>query len=138
MIFTDRNGPLNILLFGSVDADIREIRESLEQAEVVGRLHTVGKIGDAVAYLRREPPYTTAPIPDVVLGQCANAGDCPCGLANEIQSNGDLSRTELFVLASGKQSRESESGQLQPCGQPQLGLHEFVDAVQRVEMDTTG
>ncbi len=55
-----------LLVVGNFDEQ-RQIRESLQQAKVRNRLHHIGEVAEASLYLRREGPYTYAPIPGLVL-----------------------------------------------------------------------
>ncbi|GAA3347076.1 response regulator [Amorphoplanes nipponensis] len=42
-------------------------REMLETHKVLNRVHTVHTVPQALAFLRRDPPYAHAPAPDVIL-----------------------------------------------------------------------
>jgi CheY-like chemotaxis protein len=58
---------IEILLVEDNPADVRLTEEALREGKVHNRLHVVHDGVDALAFLRREPPFTGVPRPDVVL-----------------------------------------------------------------------
>ncbi|HEX5163846.1 MAG TPA: response regulator [Thermomicrobiales bacterium] len=62
-----RAEPIDILLVEDSPADVDLTREALEDAKVRNNLHVVGDGVDALAFLRREDPYSDAPRPDLIL-----------------------------------------------------------------------
>lgn len=59
--------PIRILLVEDNPGDVRLTREALRDAKMVNELHVASDGVEALAFLRREPPYTTAPRPDLIL-----------------------------------------------------------------------
>src|SRR5579864_2813190 len=59
--------PLEILLIEDHAPDIRLAVEALRQANEPNRLHLVKDGEEALAFIRREPPFDGAPQPDLVL-----------------------------------------------------------------------
>jgi CheY-like chemotaxis protein len=59
--------PVEILLVEDSPGDVMLTREALRDAKVHNALHTVRDGVEAMAFLRREPPYADAPRPDLVL-----------------------------------------------------------------------
>jgi chemotaxis family two-component system response regulator Rcp1 len=59
--------PIEILLVEDSAADVRLTTEALRRAKVGNNLHVVRDGEEAMAYLRREPPYETATRPDLLL-----------------------------------------------------------------------
>ena len=59
--------PVEILLVEDSPGDVMLTREALRDAKVHNALHTVRDGVEAMAFLRREPPYEDAPRPDLVL-----------------------------------------------------------------------
>ncbi len=59
--------PVQILLVEDSPADIELTREALADARVANDLHVVQDGVDAMAFLRKEPPYAEQPTPDLVL-----------------------------------------------------------------------
>ena len=64
----DKNGrPVEILLVEDNPGDVRLTQEALKEAKVHNNLSVVGDGVEAMAFLRREGSYATAPRPDIVL-----------------------------------------------------------------------
>ncbi|HET9931899.1 MAG TPA: response regulator [Polyangiaceae bacterium] len=59
--------PLRVLLVEDNPADAELTRDTLESGKVVIDIEVVVDGAQALAYLRREPPYADAPLPDLVL-----------------------------------------------------------------------
>jgi CheY-like chemotaxis protein len=59
--------PIPILLVEDNPGDVDLTRESLEEARIVNELHVVSDGEQALAFLRREPPFEDAPRPGIVL-----------------------------------------------------------------------
>ena len=61
------NGPARILLVEDNPGDVRLVQEALNIGKIRHELAVVGDGAEALAFLRREPPYADAPRPDLVL-----------------------------------------------------------------------
>jgi chemotaxis family two-component system response regulator Rcp1 len=59
--------PIEVLLVEDSPGDIRLTREALKDAKVHVNLHVTVDGGQAMAFLRREGEYATAPRPDLIL-----------------------------------------------------------------------
>lgn len=59
--------PIEILLIEDNPADILITQEALSQSKLLNTLHVVEDGVQALAFLRREPPYTTARRPDLIM-----------------------------------------------------------------------
>jgi len=59
--------PIEILLVEDNPGDARLTREALAQSKVRNNLHHAKDGEEAMAFLRREGPFTNAPTPDLVL-----------------------------------------------------------------------
>ena len=59
--------PIEILLVEDSPGDVRLTKIGLKKAKVLNRLHVVGDGVEAMAFLRREGEYASAPRPDIVL-----------------------------------------------------------------------
>ena len=59
--------PITILLVEDNPGDVRLTIETLKSAKVRNTLHVARDGIDAMAFLRREPPFTDAPRPDLIL-----------------------------------------------------------------------
>lgn len=62
-----RSRPIELLMVEDNPADARLTQELLAEAKVLNKLAIVQDGVEAIAHLRREPPYETATRPDVVL-----------------------------------------------------------------------
>lgn len=67
MSHNDYGRPVEILLVEDNPGDVRLTREALKEAKVSNSLNVVGDGVEAMAFLRREGSYATAPRPDIVL-----------------------------------------------------------------------
>jgi len=110
MVTAESGKQLDILLVGGDIGQFREVRESLMLAASAGRLHTVGKQSEALAYLRHEAPYLGVPVPDVVLVRCGYPEMCPCGIATEVAQNPDLRQTQVMALSPCKHTGDMACG----------------------------
>jgi two-component system, chemotaxis family, response regulator Rcp1 len=59
--------PIDILLVEDSPTDALLTKRALEDARLINRLHLVEDGVQAMAFLRKTPPYTDAPRPDLVL-----------------------------------------------------------------------
>jgi CheY-like chemotaxis protein len=59
--------PIEILLVEDNPGDVRLTREALKEAKIRNSLSVAGDGVEAMAFLRREGVYSTAPRPDIVL-----------------------------------------------------------------------
>lgn len=59
--------PIEILLIEDNPGDARLTQEALREGRVSNRLSVVRDGVEAMAFVRREPPYTDAPRPDLIL-----------------------------------------------------------------------
>jgi two-component system, chemotaxis family, response regulator Rcp1 len=59
--------PIEILLVEDSPSDVDLTKEALAEAKVLNHLHVVGDGVAALAFLRREGPYASAPVPDLIL-----------------------------------------------------------------------
>ncbi len=63
----DAQEPIDVLLVEDDDADALIIREAFEYYKIRNRLHVATDGEAGLAFLRREPPYTDAPRPGLIL-----------------------------------------------------------------------
>ena len=59
--------PIEVLLVEDDPGDVLMTREAFEEHKIGNRLHVVSDGVEALAYLRREPPYAEATRPDLIL-----------------------------------------------------------------------
>jgi two-component system, chemotaxis family, response regulator Rcp1 len=108
MVDSSGGVPIDVLLVEDQSADAWLVREVLKQSRIGNRLHTVGGGLEALAYLRREAPYASAPRPDLILlsadladGEALDVlaalgtGATDYGVSVIVMSEADLDLTEL-------------------------------------------
>jgi len=59
--------PIEILLVEDNPGDARLTREALRHSKVRNRLHHARDGEEAIAFLRHQPPFADAPLPDLIL-----------------------------------------------------------------------
>ena len=64
---TKRNGLVQILLVEDNPGDIRLTQEAMKEGDLPNKLHVVKDGVEAIAFLRRQGPYSDAPRPDLIL-----------------------------------------------------------------------
>lgn len=62
-----RARPIEVLLVEDSPTDVMITREALAEAKILNNLHVVENGEDAIAYVRRKPPYADAARPDLIL-----------------------------------------------------------------------
>ena len=87
---------LNVLLVDGKPSTSSGVWKALARAGVGGRVHTVGDHCEALAYLRKDRPYLTAPLPDIVVFGEPRPEDCQCDVARELENNAELARVALL------------------------------------------
>jgi CheY-like chemotaxis protein len=91
--------PINVLLVEDDEGDVVLTREAFEEY-LQNRLDVVGDGAQAMAYLRREGPYTEAPTPDLVLLDLNLPGRDGRDVLAEIKSDQQLSHIPVVVLTT--------------------------------------
>src|SRR5690349_10986334 len=59
--------PIQVLLVEDNEADIHLILEGLRDAQVIPEIHILTDGEQALKFLRHQPPFSEAPVPDLVL-----------------------------------------------------------------------
>jgi CheY-like chemotaxis protein len=67
MTLSDKGEPLEILLVEDDPGDVAMTREALAEYKLLVNLHVVTNGEEAVAFLRRQPPFGDAPRPALVI-----------------------------------------------------------------------
>jgi two-component system response regulator len=96
---TEAARPANVLLVEDNDADIALTRVLFEHEGVEVALHTVLDGEQALAFLRRRPPYETAPCPDLILMDLSLPGLDGRSVIAEIQRRADWASIPIIVLS---------------------------------------
>jgi CheY-like chemotaxis protein len=93
---------LTILLVEDNPADADLTRESLLDCKILHELHVVGDGIEALAFLRHEEPYTTAPRPDMILLDLNLPRKDGRELLSDLKTEPQLRRIPVVVLTSSK------------------------------------
>lgn len=90
---------IKVLLIEDDEGDVVLTREAFEEY-LHNRLDVVNDGNNALAYLRREPPYTDAPTPDLVLLDLNLPGRDGREVLGEIKSDTALAHIPVVVLTT--------------------------------------
>lgn len=98
-----------ILLVEDSPADVRLTKEALREGKIWHNLVVVGDGVEAMAYLRREAPYTNAYPPDIILLDLNLPRKTGHEVLAEIKSDPDLRRIPVIVLTTSEQDEDVSS-----------------------------
>lgn len=97
---SSRNRPADILLVEDNPSDVYLTRVALEKASVRSRLHVAEDGETALAFLRREPGFGSAPRPEIVLLDLNLPGQDGRQVLAEIKADEGLRRIPVIVLTT--------------------------------------
>src|SRR4051812_12055297 len=97
---TRHSQPIDILLVEDNPGDVRLTREAMIDARVHNELHVVSDGMQALAYLRREPPYAEACRPDLVLLDLNLPKKGGLEVLGEIKADANLRRIPVVILTT--------------------------------------
>jgi len=97
---SDSGRPVEILLAEDNPGDVKLTQKALEKGQVLNNLHVVNDGVDAMAYLRREGEYASAPRPDLLLLDLNMPRMDGQEVLAEMKSDEDLRRIPVVVLTS--------------------------------------
>jgi chemotaxis family two-component system response regulator Rcp1 len=98
--------PVEILLVEDNPGDVRLTMEALRDGKVRNRLHVVDDGEKAMAFLRRQGGYPTAPRPDVILLDLNLPRKDGREVLTEIKQDPDLKRIPVVVLTSSEAEQD--------------------------------
>lgn len=98
--------PVEILLVEDNPGDVRLTRESLKDGKIHTRLSVVSDGEEALAFLYRRGPYTTAPRPDLILLDLNLPRKSGREVLAEIKADENLRRTPVVVLTSSEAEQD--------------------------------
>ena len=94
--------PIEILLVEDSPSDAFLTREAFNSSKLLNKLHVVDNGVDAIAFLRRESPYTEAPRPDIILLDLNLPKMDGREVLQEIKTDDDLKIIPVVVLTSSE------------------------------------
>src|SRR5687768_16175255 len=100
------NKGIEILLVEDSPYDAFISAEALRQAEELRHVHVVTDGVEAMAFLRREPPYADAPRPDLVLLDLNMPRKDGREVLTEMKSDGKLRSIPVIVLSSSSAEQD--------------------------------
>jgi two-component system, chemotaxis family, response regulator Rcp1 len=127
---------VQILLVEDSPEDVLLTREALKDAKVANELHVARDGDEAMAFLRREPPYEDAPEVDLVLLDLNLPGKDGREVLTEIKQDSALHRTPVVVLttsASDKDVLHAYDHHVNAYVRKPVNLDRFVDVVQQID-----
>ncbi len=130
---------MNILLIENSAKRSYVVRQVLLVSGLVSRLHTVGDIVEALAYLRRETPYAEAPRPDCVLIGKNPPETRDCELIHSIRDIPQLAKVHLLALRdtwSGPIDHEHVADTLDCCDIRLVEMSRLVQTLNELDAST--
>lgn len=94
--------PMEILLVEDNAADILLTEEAFSEAAFAHQLHVAQDGIEALAFLRREPPYPHAPTPDVILLDLNMPRMSGLELLDVLKADDDLRNIPVVVLTTSR------------------------------------
>ena len=98
--------PIDILMVEDNPGDVRLTVEALKEGKVRNNFHTVEDGVKALAFLRREGPYTDAPRPDLILLDLNLPKMNGREVLAEIKEDPELRRITVVVLTVSKAEQD--------------------------------
>jgi CheY-like chemotaxis protein len=94
--------PIDVLLVEDDPGDVLMTQEAFEEHKVRNRLAVVSDGDEALAYLRRQPPYENAPRPDLILLDLNLPRRDGRQVLEEIKSDETLRQIPVVVLTTSQ------------------------------------
>ena len=93
---------IDVLLVEDDPGDVVLVTEAFEHNKVTNTLHTVQDGVEALQFLRREPPYEDAPVPDLILLDLNLPRKDGREVLQEVKADDELRRIPVVVLTTSK------------------------------------
>lgn len=97
---------IEVLLVEDNPGDVRLMRETFREGKINNRLSVVGDGVEALAFLRREGKYASAPRPDLILLDLSLPRKNGQEVLAEIKQDPDLKRIPVSVVTSSAAERD--------------------------------
>ncbi len=98
--------PIEILLVEDNPGDIHLTRAALKDSKILNHLHVVQDGDAAIAYLRREGDYGSAPRPDLILLDLNLPGKDGREVLGEVKEDTDLRRIPVVILTTSSSDED--------------------------------
>ena len=98
--------PLNVLLVEDNPGDVRLMREALRDGSRQKKLDAVEDGEEALAYLRRQPPFSNAPKPDLIFLDLNLPKKDGREVLQEIKRDENLRRIPVVILTTSEAERD--------------------------------
>ena len=105
-MFDGQTRPVHVLLVEDNPGDVRLMREALGNGASGKRLDAVEDGEEALAYLRRHPPYGAAPKPDLIFLDLNLPKKDGREVLSEIKQDESLRRIPVVVLTTSEAERD--------------------------------
>jgi CheY-like chemotaxis protein len=128
--------PIEILLVEDNEGDVRLLTETFKKGKIHNRLSVVEDGVEALAFLRREGQYVSAPRPDLILLDLSLPRKNGQEVLAEIKQDPDLKRIPVCVITSSQAERDvlQAYNNYANCYLTKpVGLAQFVDVVRSLE-----
>ncbi|HZU06647.1 MAG TPA: response regulator [Chloroflexota bacterium] len=100
-----RERPIEVLLVAHDPDDVHQTRAALRANKLLNTLHVVRDGRAALAFLRREGGYATAPRPDLILWEAAQLEARGTELLRAIKAHEELRTIPLVVLVTPQEEQ---------------------------------
>ena len=94
--------PIEILLVEDSEPDILLTQEAFEDARIANNLHVTRDGVEALAFLRRQPPYTSAVRPDVILLDINMPRKSGLEVLHEVKADLELRHIPVVILTTSQ------------------------------------
>lgn len=101
---------VDILLVEDNPADVELTRQGLLKAQIANNLHVVDHGGNAIAFLRREGPYSDAPRPHLILLDLCMPHVDGRDVLKHVKRSDDLCDIPVVVLSSLGEPEDIQEG----------------------------
>jgi two-component system, chemotaxis family, response regulator Rcp1 len=105
-LFEGNIKPLNVLLVEDNPGDVRLMREALRDGSPQKKLDAVEDGEEALAYLRRQPPFSHAPKPDLIFLDLNLPKKDGREVLHEIKQDENLRRIPVVILTTSEAERD--------------------------------
>jgi CheY-like chemotaxis protein len=105
-MISKRGGPVEILLVEDNEGDARLVKEALREGQIQTNLSVVPDGVEAMAFLRRQGPYTLSPRPDLILLDLNLPRKDGREVLSEVKSDPGLKRIPVVVLTTSEAEQD--------------------------------